>query len=76
MKTYRRQQLLPPTSLISTMARRRATSPAPESQQVLARSRVLEKPKNSGVDVQHFRATIVENQKKLNGLIAKRKLQA
>ncbi|CAN9082271.1 unnamed protein product [Alternaria alternata] len=58
------------------MARQRATSPAPKSQQVLALSRVLEKPKNCGVDVQHFRATIVEDQKKLNGLIAKRKLQA
>ncbi|KAF7673640.1 60s ribosomal protein l15 [Alternaria burnsii] len=58
------------------MARQHATSPSPKSQQVLALIRVLEKPKNCGVDVQHFRATIVEDQKKLNGLIAKRKLQA
>ncbi|KAL1801633.1 hypothetical protein ACET3X_001975 [Alternaria dauci] len=58
------------------MAGQRAKSPEPESQQVLALSRLLEKRKNGDVDVQQFRAKIAEDRKKLNGQIAKRKLQA
>lgn len=60
---------------ISTMARRHA-SPAPESQQMLSLSRLLEKPKKDDTQMQEFRATINADQKKYNALLAQRKLQA
>jgi hypothetical protein len=43
---------------------------------MLALSRLLEKPKNGEKQEQQFRATIAADQKELNGLIAKRKLEA
>ncbi|KAG9189057.1 hypothetical protein G6011_05925 [Alternaria panax] len=58
------------------MARQRAKSPASESQQMFAFSQLLEKPKNGELHMQQFRATVVADQKKLNELIEKRKLQA
>ncbi|KAI4645931.1 hypothetical protein J4E93_005510 [Alternaria ventricosa] len=57
------------------MARRHA-SPAPESQQMLSLSRLLEKPKKDETQMQEFRATINADQKKYNALLAQRKLQA
>ncbi|KAI4624599.1 hypothetical protein J4E83_004275 [Alternaria metachromatica] len=57
------------------MARRHA-SPAPESQQMLSLSRLLEKPKKDDAPMQEFRATINADQKKYNALLAQRKLQA
>ncbi|KAI4698821.1 hypothetical protein J4E81_005432 [Alternaria sp. BMP 2799] len=57
------------------MARRHA-SPAPESQQMLSLSRLLEKPKKDDTQMQEFRATINADQKKYNTLLAQRKLQA
>ncbi|KAI4658167.1 uncharacterized protein J4E79_007149 [Alternaria viburni] len=57
------------------MARRHA-SPAPESQQMLSLSRLLEKPKKDDTQMQEFRATINADQKKYNALLAQRKLQA
>jgi hypothetical protein len=58
------------------MARRHAKSPVPESQQMRALSRLLEKPKNGDVQVQEFCTTVVADQKKFSELLAKRKLQA
>ncbi|KAI4677203.1 uncharacterized protein J4E88_007011 [Alternaria novae-zelandiae] len=57
------------------MARRHA-SPAPESQQMLSLSRLLEKPRKDDTQMQEFRATINADQKKYNALLAQRKLQA
>jgi hypothetical protein len=58
------------------MARQRAHTAAPESQQMLALSCILEKLKNGNLHMQRFRETIVADQKQLNGLLAKRKLEA
>jgi hypothetical protein len=65
----------PTKPIISAMARRHA-SPAPESQQLLSLSRLLEQPKNDDMPVKEFRAMIVADQEKYNALLAQRKLQA